>query len=449
MRWLFGFGLFFLSLSAAGTLTFQCWQESVWHGSSEEQIYRVQILDDAVIKPQTLMYRVKTGNQQALVYLPKDSATFALYPADSLIIRARFRQTDFQYHRSHLIAATAFVRDWEQIEQSSKQPFNLRFTALKCRRYLIEHLHKIITDDKEFSVAAALMFGYRAEMDKDLQQTFAATGSAHILSVSGLHFSILYGILYFIFSFLGNSQRGMIIRQAIILPLLWFFAFMTGMPPPVVRAASMLTLWGIGNSFLLQPFSLNTVGVAAFFMLLYNPYGLFDVSFQLSFSAMLAILLIYPKLFELYQSRNPVLRYVWGMSCVSVAAQLGTAPLSIYYFHQFPLLFLLTNLFAIPVTGILLGLISVSLSLYFPFSSQEWLMIPLNKALHIFIAVLEWFESIPNGLLVTEKFSIVDMFCLFFSLISGIMLFFRKRIIYLCLIVIIVLFRFFIMWNIF
>jgi competence protein ComEC len=440
LQWLFGVGIFLLCSSTGGLLTRQYRQKSIWQDVNEKRTYRVQVLDEAVTKPKTLMFRVKTGSQQALVYLPKDSAAYALRPADSLIIHAHFHQTDFPYHRNHLIAATVFVNDWKKIEPAGKQPFNIRFTALKCRRYLFEHLHRLIPEDKEFSLAAALMFGYTENMDKELRQTFAATGSAHILSVSGLHFSIIYGILYFLFSFFGNSKYVNIIRQAIILPILWGFAFLTGMQPCVIRAALMLTLWGIGDAFQVRSFTFNTLSVAAFVLLLYNPLNLFDAGFQLSFAAVTAILVIYPHISELLEPQNPILSYAWRLSCISVAAQVGVAPLSIYYFHQFPVLFLVANLFAIPLTAILLGLIPVSLALGFTFGNAVWPAVPLNKILSIFISVLEWIESIPNALFHTGTISVMDTVCMFLALIFTILTFTRKRIFYLILLITVLIF---------
>jgi competence protein ComEC len=437
LRWLFGFGLFILCFSSAGILSRYHWEKSEWQGDGKEHLYKIQILDDPVQKPKTLMFRIKIEEQEALIYIPTDTASSALRPSNSLLISAKFEKVNQMYLRKQGIAARAFVGRWEKLEITGKQTFNLRFLSLKCRRNLLNYLWKIIPDEKSFSVAAALMFGYVNEMDKDLRQTFSATGSAHILSVSGLHFSIIYGMLYFLFSFLGNDRKGKMLRQAIILPILWFFVFLTGMGPSVIRAASMLTLWGFGNVFLFRAFTINTVGVAAFFMLLYNPFNLFDVGFQLSFSAVLAILFIHTNLVKLYEPRNPLIQYVWELSSVSTSAQLGTAPLCIYYFRQFPLLFLITNLFAVPVTGVLLALLPVSLFLHFLFGNISWLMLPVNKMLTVFIFTLEQLEAIPNGLVQTEQISVTDIFCLFLAIILGTLLFLRKRIVYLYLLAIV------------
>jgi competence protein ComEC len=431
-RWLFGFGLSLLCISSAGILTANSWAASEWKESAEIREYSVQILDDPVRKPKTWLCQVKINHQKAIIYVPADSLAPTLRPSDWLTIKASFEAVDQMYLRKQGIAARAFVYkgNWAKMENPPQQGFDLRFSSLKCRRILLSHLRELIPDEKPAAIASAILFGYVNDIDANLRQTFAATGSAHILSVSGLHFSIVYGILYFLFSFLGNGRKGMMFRQLIIIPLMWTFAFLTGLGPTVIRSAIMLSLWGIGNGFLFRAFTLNTVGVAAFFMLLYNPLYLFDVGFQLSFSAVLAILLINPYLTALHESRNPAIKYVWELSCVSTSAQLGTAPLSIYYFHQFPLLYLVTNLFAIPLTGWLMFLIPFSLALQFLLGNHPWLTYPVNKLLVFFISGLETLEEIPHGLINDLNPSIYET--LGFSLFGllFLLLWIKKQIIY-------------------
>ena len=442
-RWLFGFGLFLLCLSSAGILSWKHWNASEWKGGTEEKIYRVQILGEAVKKPKTLMFPVSVEGQKALIYIPTDSLSAALRPADRLLIRAQFEKAGQMFLRKEGIAARAFVRknQWEKQDNTGGQKFNLRFKSLECRRILLSRLREIIPGDKSFAVGAALLFGYTGDLDKDLRQTFAATGSSHVLSISGLHFSIIYAILYFLFSFLGNNKKGRLARQAIILPLMWVFVFLTGMGPSVIRAAVMISLWGFGNAFLYKSFTINTVGAAAFFMLLHNPFDLFDVGFQLSFSAVLSILLINPHLVRLYESRNPLISYAWELSCVSTSAQLGTAPLSMYYFHQFPLLFLVTNLFAIPIVSIILCLLPVTLFLQFLPWDNSCLMWPLNKLLNLFIAGLESIEEIPNGLVDTIVLSEADVVCITCCLILFVLMLVKRRMFYLYLLLICILCR--------
>ena len=440
LRWLFGTGLFLLCCSSAGILTYSKWKQSEWTEEEEIRTYRVQLIDEPVRKPQTWMCKVKANEKIVLIYLPVDSVSSSLTPSDWFVIKTRFEKTDQINYRKQGIAARAFVtkNNWEKIKSPSEQHFNLRFYSLKCRRILLNRLKTMLPDEKSFAVAAAISFGYTNELDKDTRQTFADTGAAHILAVSGLHFAIIYSLLNFLFSFLGNSRRGRIIKQLTILPLLWIFAFFTGMPPSVSRAAIMITVWGIGSAFSFRALTINTLGSAAFFMLLNNPFNLYDLGFQLSFSAVFAILLINPYLTSLYHSRNPIINYVWELSCTSTSAQLGTAPFSLYYFHRFPLLFLVSNIFVIPLTGILLLVIPFSLFLSFIFGNQPELLFPIRKLLLILINVLSALAEIPNGVVNDIQLTVKDAIIMELEIVFSFLFVIRKRMIYLCLLIILV-----------
>ena len=439
-RWLFGGGLSLFCLSLAGISTYITWKQSEWTEKDETLSGRVQLIDEPLRKPKTWMCKAKAGDKTVILYLPVDSASSSLLPADWLQIQTRFEKTGQFAFRKQGIAARAFVakNKWEKIEPPVKQSFNIYFFSMKCRRTVLNRLKEMLPDEQSFAIASAVTFGYTNDLDQDTRQTFSATGSAHILSVSGLHFAIVYAALGFLFSFSGNSRRGRIIRQMIILPLLWIFALFTGMPPCVIRSVIMITLWGIGDAFSFRALTINTVGAAAFFMLVHNPFYLFDIGFQLSFSAVLAILLINPYLTPLYHSRNPMINYVWELSCTSTAAQAGTAPLSLYYFHQFPLLFLVANIFAIPLTGVLMLLIPLSLLLSFIFGNHPGLLFPLQQSLQLFIGGLRALAEIPHGVVAGIQLSLRDAVNLELGIVFTFLLILRRRMIYLCLLIILV-----------
>jgi len=439
-RWVFGTGLFLFCVSAAGILTYTTWKQSEWTEKVGIQSYRVQLLDDPERKPQTWMCKVTTGDKTVLIYLPVDSVSSSLKVADWLLIKARFEKTDQINLRKQGIAARALVtkNNWEKIESAAKQPFNLIFYSLKCRRIVLNQLRKMLPDEQAFTVATAISFGYVREMDKETRQIFVGAGCAHILAISGLHFAFIYSALNFLLSFIGNKQRGRIIKLLIILPILWSFAFFTGMHPSVTRAVITITIWGIGNCFFSRALTINTLGFSAFLILLYNPLNLFDIGFQLSFSAVLAILLINPYLTSLYYSRNPAIKYVWDLSCTSTSAQLGTAPLSVYYFHQFPLLYLVSNLFAIPLAGVLLFLIPLSVLISFLCGNHIGLLFPLQKLLQLFISGLDALSKIPNGVVTGIQLSVRDVVSLALGIVFTFLFIIKRRIIYLCFLIILV-----------
>lgn len=446
LRYLFGIALFLLCFSVGGLLTDYCWKNTEWNESQGLKTYQAQIIDEPVRKPKTWMCKVSLNNgKKAIIYIPLDTLSSTLIPGDILEISADFTPVEQSYIKKQGIAARSFIRkgDWHKIKNVSETKFNLRFQALKYRRILLDRLKILIPDSRSYSVAAALIFGYKNELDPVTRQTFAATGTAHVLAVSGLHFSIIYGMFYFLFSFLGNSLRGRIIRQLIILPLMWVFAFLTGLGPSVVRAAIMLSVWGIGSAFFVKAFTVNTLSIAAFLMLLYNPLYLFDVGFQLSFSAVFAILMINPFLIGLYETQNRILQYLWGLCTVSTSAQVGTAPLSIYYFHQFPLIYFVTNIFAIPIVGVLLFLIPVSLLLQFLLGNYSIIMYPVNKLLLFFISGLESLERIPNALVSNIDLTRMDVFSMSLFIIFFFLLVIKKRVAYLYSLIIVAVFQLF------
>lgn len=442
-RWFFGFGLFLLVFSFSGLRMRGSWENSDWKDHPEFQTYLVEVIDEPVKKPKTWMCRIRVEKKKAILYISTDSLSATISPGDKLYIKTRFEKPEPNYLQKKGFAARGFVRknDWEKID--SQEGFNLKYKSLEIRKVILKRLREIIPDNHSFSVAAALITGYKEELDPEVRQTFAATGASHVLAVSGLHFSTIYGILYFLFSFPGNGKRAKIIRQLIILPLMWLFAFMTGLAPSVIRSALMLSLWAVSDTFFLRAFSLNTLSVAAFFMLLFNPLYLLDVGFQLSFSAVASILIVNPLLVGLYRSRNPMINYFWELSCVSTSAQIGTAPFTIYYFNQFPLIYLLTNLFVIPLVGLLLIVIPVSLILAWIFPRWEFLTYPVNQLLSLMLKGLEYFESIPFILLDNLQFSIWDSLFMGLYIVLFCLLLVKKRVIYLYLILIFVVLQVF------
>jgi competence protein ComEC len=391
-RFLFGVGLALTLFASAACLTQQAWEKSEWNDTQIAD-YQARIIDDPVRKPKTMMCKVRLLDidKQVVVYVPIDEYSENLVAGDRIDFRSELVSAP-PYQKRRGIAASGFVRwnEWQAVHHSRDDGHffeNIQIKALSVRQNLIHRLQSMIHKPDSYSVAAGLVFGYRNEIDKELQETFARIGAAHILAISGSHFAILFGTLYFILSFGGNSRKAKITKQVLLIPLMWGFAFLTGLSPSVIRAALMLMLWGIGEAMGVRSLTLNTVFAAAFLMLIFQPLFLFDVGFQLSFAAVIAIILINPYLVKQYKSRNPLIQYVWELSCVSVSAQLGVLPLSLYYFRQFPVLFLLTNLLLIPLSAVLIIAIPVALILQVFLGDAAVLVVPLNWLLEAFINI--------------------------------------------------------------
>jgi competence protein ComEC len=451
-RFLFGFGLSVLLVASAVFLTKISWKKSEWKIDTATHLYKGQLLDEPVLKPKTYQCKIRivaaeetvykqVADKKVVVYIPIDSLSRRLVAGETLSFYGQLEQSP-SYLRKQSFAATGFIRkdNWV-MEQNANQSFSILLSALSVRRDLLARLQEIIPDHSSYAVAAALMFGYRDEIDKDLQQAFINIGAAHILAISGSHFSVLFGMLYFMLSFIGNSRKGKLIKQLILFPLIWGFAFLTGFSPSVIRAALMLSIWGIGDAFFYKSFTLNTVAITAFFMLLFNPLYLFDVGFQLSFLAVVSIILVNPRLVKVYKSRNPMIQYTWELCCVSVSAQIGVLPVSIYYFHQIPVIFLATNICLIPLSAILLFLIPVSLLFHALLGAFPLILFPLNKTLDFFISITRTLDELPYANIRSVAMDVWGMTALFLAMTLVAFLFLKKRVVYLYLLLILGLFQ--------
>jgi len=277
--------------------------------------------------------------------------------------------------------------------------------ALLFRRSLVSKFNSYISDLKAAALASTLILGYRAELSKDIIEAYSKTGTMHVLSVSGMHVGIIFLVLTVLLKPMDKSNSLKIVRILFILITVWFYSMISGFSSPVCRAAIMISFIVIGKAFNRNQNSYNLIAISAFFLLLYYPFYLFDVGFQLSYLAVLGLIYFQPKIYQSLFFKNKLADYVWSYSALSIAAQLATFPLSLYYFHQFPLYFLLSNLLIVlPVTIIMYSGI---LLLIIPF---ELFLIPLGKFLSGLInftnEILFRIESLPfaslSGLWINE-----------------------------------------------
>ncbi|MHB9141736.1 MAG: ComEC/Rec2 family competence protein, partial [Paludibacter sp.] len=231
-----------------------------------------------------------------------------------------------------------------------------------------------------------------------LRENYSHSGAMHILAVSGLHVGVIYLILSFLLSFLNGNKKLKILKAILIIILLWVYAFLTGLSPSVVRATVMFSFVAFGTCFERKSQIYNTISVSAFLMLLFNPNYLFEVGFQLSYCAVICIVYFQPKIAKWFQPKNKIFRWSWDLLAVSLAAQIGTAPIALYYFHQFANYFLLTNMIAIPVaTLIIYFAVALLIVAPVPFISTflafilKWLLRFLNFS-------IETIDNLPHSI---------------------------------------------------
>jgi competence protein ComEC len=228
--------------------------------------------------------------------------------------------------------------------------------ALRLRQTTMSHYLRMGLDDDEMAVAVAMALGDRSRLTNDLRDLYSVSGASHVLALSGLHL----GIIYVLLTLLVGSRRLGWWRELLLLAGIWSYAVFTGLSPSVVRASTMITVFSVASMLHRQRMSLNVLAFTAILMLVVHPLNLFDVGFQMSFLAVLSILIFYRPVVGLvsseYQMRHPVVKWVWTMVVVSCCAQMGVAPLTAYYFGRFSVYFLLTNFFVIPLATVVLYL---------------------------------------------------------------------------------------------
>lgn len=436
-RWLFG-GMAFLFLFSLGALLVQHqWERINYEWPSERNVYQGVILNTPQEKAKTYLCkihvdrRISVGNvipvdRSLLVYIMKDSLSEKLQCGDCLRFYARVskpQQTDIPdefdyatYLFRQQISGTAMVFSGYWQQAGVRKPLDIKQQANVWRGRVLECYRRWGFSGDEFAVLSALTVGYKEELSDELRETYQVAGVSHILALSGMHVAILWGLLSWILHPLERKQILKWVKCILIITLLWGFAFVVGLSASVVRAVVMCMLMTVGQSGGRRAFSLNTLAIAAFFMLLYNPFYLFDVGFQLSFLAVFSILLIYPVLFRCWTVHQPVLRYIWGVIAVSLAAQLGTAPLVIYYFARFPILFLLANLIVAPLAFLIIyG--AVLVLILSPFGIVHiWVVKGLSGLLWTLNHSMQWVEHLPFARSGDVHFSVIQV-CLLYLLL--------------------------------
>lgn len=268
--------------------------------------------------------------------------------------------------------------------------------AINLRQRQVEVFRKIIKNDEAFAVASTLILGYRADLSKETLNAYSKTGTIHALSVSGMHVGLIYLILTWLLMFCDRNRNLKLTRFVLIATLIWYYSLITGLSPSVLRSAIMLSAFMIAKLVERKQNSYNVISFTALGILIYDPFLIFDVGFQLSFLAVLGLIYLQPKIYKWVFIKNKYGDKLWQTIAMSSSAQLATFPLSIYYFHQFPVYFLIANLFIfIPITLIMyLGLIILIsqsyMSSWFNWLNYifEWLIIGVND-------VLKWIADLP------------------------------------------------------
>ena len=372
-----------------------------------DTILAMRLLSNAQERTKTFRYEAEVeGGGKVLLYLQKDSMPMPVM-GDVLLVETQVRRGgksgkfDYGlYLRRQGIVGTCWAlrRNWQLI--GHEDDMGLKGLAKRSQYFLYQQYRKMGIEGQELGIISALTLGYREDLDKDVQRAFSASGAMHVLAVSGLHTGIVWGIVMWILT-LGvlykplweDKFRRWLLNISTIV-LIWAYAFLTGLSPSVMRSALMLTFWALSSLLEQQTSRWNPLLAAAVVILIVNPLALWSVSFQLSFAAVAGIMLFGSSMQQAVVSKGRLWQSVSGLLIVSLAAQLGTMPLTLHYFGQTSNYFALTNLIVVPMAGILLSLGFSTLAMSWC-AVGEWLGWATKWCTWLLNQAVQWIESLP------------------------------------------------------
>lgn len=305
--------------------------------------------------------------------------------------------------------------------------------AFEIRKLASEILTKYIPTAREYNIAQALILGVKDGIDRDTENAYAASGAMHVLAVSGLHVGIIYGIVLLFFKPFRKTKTRNILLAVVSLAVLWSYALITGFSPSVLRAVTMFSFIAVAQASGRNTNIYNTLAASGFILLMFNPYLIMSVGFQLSFLAVFGIVYIQPRIYNAWVIDNSLLDKVWAITAVSIAAQIATIPLTLLYFHQFPTFFLVSNLAVIPGAFIILclGLLLLAVSPIQALASVVgWLVQHVILAVNFVVFTL---SKIPYSQIIDIEITTFQAWLIIVGILSFLFLFESKQFKYMML----------------
>lgn len=378
---------------------------------------------------------------KALLYLQKDKRSLQVRAGDKLIIPASWKEIvrsgnpgGFDY-KAYCDRQEIYVSQWvpssQWIQAGTVQHASLYFIQLG--ETMRNVLATFIPHPKHRAFAEALLVGYRKGLDAETYQDYAKTGLSHLIAISGMHIGMIYFSLLKCLQFIPFFRQHKKAAIPLALVGIWFFACITGLPASVLRSTIMFTLIGIGELGKRKMSIYNNLCSSAFILLMIHPSWLFDPGFQLSYLAVFSLAVLYKPIYHAFYSRNFFIDTLWQLTAASIAAQVFTFPVILYYFHQFPFLFIINNLVGIILTTVILYLEIVLLccSVFTTFSQL------LGKLISILIEVLNNFVHILGNMegsrLQQVQISLSSCVLLYGLIIFFLVFIFHRRVGYLFL----------------
>ena len=404
---------------------------------------KVILAIDKVLKPGNYHHKYvadvvqldsKKTTGHVLLNIEKDSTSLLFHTGDLVFLKNKFQDiksslNPHQFNYKHYlkkqgINQQVYITHQEILLLDESKVSLLRFIDA-FRVKIQKSLRRYHFTDDELAVMNALLLGQRQEISKQLSDNYSKAGAIHILAVSGLHVGVILLILSLILKPLERVNNGKLIKLVLVILSLWFFAILAGFSASVIRAVTMFSAIALGQFFNKRNAVEHSLIFSMFIILLWKPLFLFDVGFQLSYTAVFGIIWIQPVLYQLWKPNFFIVDQGWQLITVSVAAQLGVLPISLFYFHQFPALFFISNLIIIPFLGVILGLGLVVLVLSYESILPLFLEGFYGDVISILNKVVAFVARQESFLFSEISFSALKMIFSYLLIISGFQLFLK------------------------
>ncbi|WP_225585314.1 ComEC/Rec2 family competence protein [Flavobacterium sp. MDT1-60] len=323
-----------------------------------------------------------------------------------------------QYLSNKQIYAQIYISKAEIVLNKNAKK-DIWFYASRLNTRIVHNLEKAKFNKEEMNVALALILGQQQEISSDIIQDYQYSGATHVLSVSGLHVGFIMLFILFILKPIPNTQKGSFIKLTSIIISLMLFAIISGLSPPVLRSVVMFSFLAIGNHLHRSSNIYHTLLVSILLILLFEPYYLFDAGFQLSYIALFSILWLQPLLKSIWPPKNKIVKYIWEALTVSFAAQIGTFPICLYYFHQFPSLFFVTNILILPVLSFIM-IVGIVVMLISAFTSCPLILIQIfEKSIYLLNQIIHYVASFESFVIKNISFNSYHLISFYLFLIAG------------------------------
>lgn len=437
-RWLWGF-LIFINLFLFGAVIMKNAEHQSVLPLDRQTFFRAVIIDTPEsnerftnLTVKITAYRDSSKNwistdENVRVYIPTDSISAMLELGNVLILNTKFQKNsppknpeEFDY--AHYLArrgffATSFTKSTDYKRVGHKNLW-FRKAIINIQTAMFSVIKKAGIEGDNLAVLRALIIGDKQLLSEELITSYSTAGAMHVLAVSGLHVGLVFAVLTFLLRPLGKRRAGMIIRTILIIAGLFLYASLAAFSPSVCRACVMLIFVLVGNALGKKTNIYNSLAASALFLLCINPYSIFEVGFQLSYCAVIAIVCFQPVMYRAIYIRNKILNYIFALATVSIAAQIGTSCMTIFYFHNFPNYFIITNILIIPLVTVIMFTVAATLI----FSGIPIIGMLIGKGLDICVSlangITKHIEQMPYSLTENIYINIIQVFIMLVAIMS-------------------------------